>query len=240
MIKYRLTFQNQTIESLVEQELLDFVVLNNIQDYSITTVEEIPVIEFNKKDLRIYSLGLVNQQFEHLTPDKIDFTTHLQPNIFLKKEDVPFTLDARPIEVIYTYQGLKIARRRFDFGKNSMNFLTSRKVYLGYYDLNDQINEEYLIESWEIDPNSKYDKLYITQERKQARSTIFDEIKENLNTWIYMFYVVQDKTYSEILNIGSSFWAEYSTLIDAWINVGGKEELINKLNTDTNSPFFIS
>lgn len=188
----------------------------------------------NNLILRIYDI--VDDPFLSLPLDKINFRQHLKKNIYLNKT-VTMLKNGRPSYCIYDYEGTKYVRIRFDFSTNEHNLVTNKKIFLGFYNKNDTINEEFIITDENIDLTSMYGLQKAVKERYAARSYIFDEIKSYVNAVLLQVYTSQNKTYEEILTEGGNFWRDYDNEISSWCHIGGMSVLVNKLNQDTTYSF---
>lgn len=244
MEKYRFPYNGGFIEALTEAEADALAFAKGISTELVEpfSEDEAPLLINPKEGLRIYDFELVHPDFRDLHPSKLDFTKHLAEGITLRK-DVEMAKNGRPIKATYTYNDILVAEIQFIFVTDAMNFLTRRTEKLGYYDSNNSVPTLYVISDWIRNSSSQYDSTYVMKERKDARISIFDEVRSKLNLWIYMYYSPQGKTYAEILNIGGDFWTSFSSEIDSWINTGGKGALQNKLmdsNITTNYPFLVS
>lgn len=188
----------------------------------------------NNLILRIYDI--VDDPFLSLPVDKINFRQHLKKNIYLNKT-VTMLKNGRPSYCIYDYEGTKYVRIRFDFSTNEHNLVTNKKIFLGFYNKNDSINEEFIITDENIDLTNMYGLQKAVKERYAARSYIFDEIKSYVNAVLLQVYTSQNKTYEEILTEGGNFWRDYNNEISSWCHIGGMSVLVNKLNQDTTYSF---
>lgn len=145
--------------------------------------------------------------------------------------------NGRPSYCIYEYEGISYARIRFEFLTNAFNLVSNKKTWLGFYNLNGDIITEYLLTNEIIDLNSLYGLQKAVEERFQARSYIFDEIKSYINAVILQVYMSQGKTYEEVLVDGGNFWRDYNDEISSWCQIGGITIISDKLNSEIKYPF---
>lgn len=188
----------------------------------------------NSRQLRIESI--VDDNFLTLPPEKIDFRRHLKDGIYLNKT-VTMLKNGRPSYCIYDYNYTNYARIRFEFAPNQFNLITNKKTWLGFYDLNGNITKEYILTNETIDLTSIYGLQKAVNERFQARSYIFDEIKSYVNAVILQVYLQQGKEYEEVLLDGGNFWRDYSAEISSWCHIGGVSIISDKLNNETKYVF---
>lgn len=188
----------------------------------------------NSRQLRI--TNLIDDSFANLPTDKVDFRRHLKNGVYLNKI-VEMLKNGRPSYCTYEYNGVNYARIRFEFNVNPFNLVYNKKTYLGFYNMNDHILEEYVLTNEATDLNSIYGLQKAVNERFSARSYIFDEIKSYVNAVLLQVYSAQNKTYEEILTEGGNFWRDYDNEISSWCHIGGMSVLVNKLNQDTTHSF---
>lgn len=179
---------------------------------------------------------LVAPQFANYHPAQIDFRRHLLPGIVLMK-NVIMAPNGRPEVAQYFYGGKIICEIKFVFTTNAMNFMTKREEKLGYYTLGGSVPEYYVISSQDYDLNNPYYMAEAVNERFQARTLIFNQIKAVCNGVLYTIFTSQGKTYPEILDIASLFWKEFNDEVNDWLNTGSSA-LKNALLTDTVFTFF--
>jgi hypothetical protein len=188
----------------------------------------------NSKTLKI--TDIIDDNFSHLPPDKIDFRRHLKNNVYLNKT-ITMLKNGRPDVCEYTYNGEIYAKVRFEFLTNHFNLVYNKKTLLGYLNKNGEILHEYLLTAEDTDLGSPYGLQKGVQERFQARSYIFDEIKSYVNAVILQVYMGKGLSYEEVLADGGNFWKDYSAEISSWCNIGGMAVISDKLLSDTKYSF---
>lgn len=193
-------------------------------------------LDYYNNDLVLKITDIVDSNFSQLPPEKIDFRRNLKQGIYLNKV-VSMHKNGRPIECIYNYDDEDYARVRFEFTTNQFNLVTNKKSYLGYFNKNGTIVQEYLLTDEINDLGTIYGLQKAVKERYGAREYIFDEIKSYVNAIILQVYTQQGKTYEQVLLAGGSFWRDYSAEISSWCHIGGASIITDKLNADTNYDF---
>ena len=193
-------------------------------------------ITYYNNSQTLHITDIIDDAFINLPKDKIDFRRHLKNGIYLNKV-VTMLKNGRPSYCIYEYQGTSYARIRFEFLTNAFNLVSNKKTWLGFYNLNGDIITEYLLTNELIDLNSLYGLQKAVEERFQARSYIFDEIKSYVNAVILQVYMSQGKTYEEVLVDGGNFWRDYNDEISSWCHIGGITIISDKLNSEIKYPF---
>lgn len=188
----------------------------------------------NQFILRITST--IDDNFINLPADKIDFRRHLKQGIYLNKI-VTMLKNGRPNYCIYEANEVEYARIRFEFVTNVFNLVENKKSYLGFFDSNGNISQEYLLTDEINDLGTIYGLQKAVKERYKAREYIFDEIKSYINAVILQVYTQQGKTYEEVLTDGGNFWRDYSPEISSWCHIGGASTITDKLNAETNYDF---
>ena len=188
----------------------------------------------NSITLRISSI--IDDSFSTLPIDKIDFRRHLKEGIYLNKV-VVMLKNGRPSYCTYEYDGTTYVRIRFEFTHNSFNLVTNKKAWLGFYNTNGDILHEYILTDETTDLSTLYGLQKSVNERYQARSYIFDEIKSYVNAVILQAYTQQGKSYEEVLVAGGNFWKDYSTEISSWCHIGGTSIISDKISTETKYEF---
>ena len=188
----------------------------------------------NQFILRITSI--IDDNFINLPADKIDFRRHLKQGVYLNKV-VTMLKNGRPNYCIYEANEVEYARIRFEFVTNAFNLVENKKSYLGFFDSNGNISQEYLLTDEINDLGTIYGLQKAVKERYKAREYIFDEIKSYINAIILQVYMQQGKTYEQVLLEGGSFWRDYSTEISSWCHIGGVSIITDKLTADTNYDF---
>ena len=188
----------------------------------------------NSITLRISSI--IDDSFSTLPIDKIDFRRHLKEGIYLNKV-VVMLKNGRPSYCTYEYDGTTYVRIRFEFTHNSFNLVTNKKTWLGFYNANGDVLHEYILTDETTDLSTLYGLQKAVNERYQARSYIFDEIKSYVNAVILQVYTQQGKSYEEVLAAGGNFWKDYSTEISSWCHIGGTSIISDKISTETKYEF---
>ena len=188
----------------------------------------------NSITLRISSI--IDDSFSTLPIDKIDFRRHLKEGIYLNKV-VVMLKNGRPSYCTYEYGGTTYARIRFEFTHNSFNLVTNKKTWLGFYNTNGDILHEYILTDETTDLNTLYGLQKAVNERYQARSYVFDEIKSYVNAVILQVYTQQGKSYEEVLVDGGNFWKDYSAEISSWCHIGGTSTISDKISIETKYGF---
>lgn len=188
----------------------------------------------NSRILKITSL--IDDRFVDLPPNKIDFRRHLKDGIVLTKT-VIMADNGRPVRAEYTNGSDVIGRIQFDFSTNDYNLVTRRTEKLGYYNLNGDIVQDYIISDEVWDLTQTYYLAKAVNERHSARSKIFDEVKAYINVIMLQSYLTNGKTYQDVLSDGYNFWKEYSSDIDAWFHIGASGPFITRLAADTQFAF---
>ena len=188
----------------------------------------------NSRTLRISSI--IDDSFSTLPIDKIDFRRHLKEGIYLNKV-VVMLKNGRPSYCTYEYDGTTYVRIRFEFTHNSFNLVTNKKIWLGFYNANGDILHEYILTDETTDLSTLYGLQKAVNERYQARSYIFDEIKSYVNAVILQVYTQQGKSYEEVLAAGGNFWKDYSSEISSWCHIGGTSIISDKISTETKYEF---
>lgn len=188
----------------------------------------------NQFILRITSI--IDDNFINLPAAKIDFRRHLKQGMYLNKI-VTMLKNGRPDYCIYEADEVAYARIRFEFTTNTFNLVENKKSYLGFFDSNGNISQEYLLTDEVNDLTSLYGLQKAVKERYGAREYIFDEIKSYTNAIILQVYTQQGKTYEQVLLAGGSFWRDYSAEISSWCHIGGASIITDKLNAETNYDF---
>lgn len=188
----------------------------------------------NSITLRISSI--IDDSFSTLPIDKIDFRRHLKEGIYLNKV-VVMLKNGRPSYCTYEYGGTTYVRIRFEFTHNSFNLVTNKKTWLGFYNANGDVLHEYILTDETTDLSTLYGLQKAVNERYQARSYIFDEIKSYVNAVILQVYTQQGKSYEEVLAAGGNFWKDYSAEISSWCNIGGTSIISDKISTETKYEF---
>jgi len=118
-----------------------------------------------------------------------------------------------------------------------LNLVYNKKTYLGFFNLNGDITQEYILTNETTDLNTIYGLQKAVTERFEARSYIFDEIKSYVNAVILQVYMQQGKSYEEVLLDGGNFWRDYSAEISSWCHIGGITIISDKLNAETSYSF---
>ena len=212
------------------------------EDYNIYITDTDRVARYNaalEYYNNIYSLKIIDildSNFLQLPPDKIDFRRNLQSGVYLNKV-VTMLKNGRPNYCTYEYNEIDYARIRFEFTTNTFNLVENKKSYLGYFNKNGTIVQEYLLTDEINDLGTIYGLQKAVKERYKAREYIFDEIKSYINAVILQVYTQQGKTYEEVLTDGGNFWRDYSPEISSWCHIGGASIITDKLNADTNYDF---
>lgn len=188
----------------------------------------------NSRTLRISSI--IDDSFSTLPIDKIDFRRHLKEGICLNKV-VVMLKNGRPSYCTYEYDGTTYVRIRFEFTHNSFNLVTNKKTWLGFYNTNGDILHEYILTDETTDLSTLYGLQKSVNERYQARSYIFDEIKSYVNAVILQVYTQQVKSYEEVLAASGNFWKDYSAEISSWCHIGGTSIISDKISTETKYEF---
>lgn len=195
-----------------EQEAIDYKTSNNIVS-DIVPFEEVPIINY---ELRIKDLLL--NEYKTLHNSKIDFRKHLEQNTQLKNKDVTMS-NGRPVEAIYTLNGVNIARIRFEFEFDSIGFISRRKEILGYYNTNDEILEEYVISDEEYG-NTEYQLGKKFDESVKTRENVFKNIMTTVNMVLINHYVPLGDTIAQAQKRGSDMYTTYNKEINSWIQTG--------------------
>lgn len=188
----------------------------------------------NSKILKIYAL--VDDRFSDLPPNKIDFRRHLKDGIVLSKAII-MAINGRPVKAEYRNGNDLVAQILFVFETNDFNLVARRIERLGYFNLNGDIPEEYVIsdEAWDL--SQTYYLAKAVNERFMARGKIFDEVKAYINAIMLQSYLSNGKTYQDVLVDGYSFWKQYSTDIDAWFHIGASGPFVTRILADTEFAF---
>ncbi len=239
MIKYKITYQQKTVEFLTLSEAESFISANNIIAEIEQIDEEIP----NEKRLKV--LDLVHPLYQRLEPSKIDFTIHLQNNVLLMKK-VEMLANGRPTVAKYYYPSVSpenlICSIDFEFTDNAMKFMTERKEWLKYYNTDGSFEGPFLIHQRQYDFANLKEATESIQERSQARRNIIDEIKVFLNGFIVQKSMLEGQTPSQAnvtaMVLGGGFMQSHQTKINAWIETAAgdlKPYLLN-LNSDQQEP----
>lgn len=191
--------------------------------------------DYNTSGETLRVMKLVDAAFINLHPSKIDFRRHLKPNVYLQKNTIMLP-NGRPQKAVYSLDGEDVAEIVFSFEADAFNFMVRRTETLFYIKNNGQKGDGYIIADEFFDKEKPSHLRAIMEERTQARSQIFAEIKAFLNGFLAAYYLPQGKTYPDILTIAGDFWTTYSASIDAWINVGSPQ-FKTELVADTNFGF---
>ena len=188
----------------------------------------------NSKILKITSI--LDDRFTDLPPNKIDFRRHLQDGMNLSKT-ITMSENGRPVKAEYKNGEELIARISFEFQTNSFNLITRRIERLGYFNLNGDISNEYVISDEVWDLSQTYYLAKAINERYLARSIIFDEVKAYINALMLQEHLSTGKTYQDVLSDGYLFWKAYSSDIDAWFHIGADGPLGTRILNDTEFEF---
>jgi len=205
-----------------EQQAIDYMIAENVTS-DIIPFEETPVINY---ELRIKSLLL--NEYKTLHNSKIDFRKHLEQNIQLKNKDVTM-LNGRPVEAIYTYDNINIARIRFEFEFDLIGFIARRKEILGYYNTNDEILEEYIISDEEYG-NTEYQLGKKFDESVKTRENVFKNIMTTVNMVLINHFIPLGETIAQAQKKGSDMYTTYNKEISSWIQTGDGD--LNQLIED--------
>jgi len=148
--------------------------------------------EIQAQGLRVSDL--LDESFKTLHPSKIDFTMHLKPNIALLKK-VTMLANGRPSVAKYYFASIApdnlICEIAFEFDTNSLGFMTARREKLAYYRNDGTRGDQYLIHERHYDFGISFEACESLQERVQARTNIFQEIKMVVNGFLIQYFVAQ-------------------------------------------------
>ena len=195
-----------------EQEAIDYKIVNNITS-NVEPFEEVVIANY---ELRIKDLLL--SEYKTLHSSKIDFRKHLAENIQLKNKDVTMN-NGRPVEAIYTLNGVNIARIRFEFEFDSIGFISRRKEILGYYNTNDEILEEYTISDEEY-LDTEYHLGKKMEEAILTRRNVLKTIMTVTNMVLLQNYLPLGQTVSQVQAMASQMFKTYNDDINVWIETG--------------------
>ena len=184
-------------------------------------------------------MDLVAFEYKMNSPGKIDFTTHLKTGINLEKRDVIMTKSGRPTRIVYYYQNSKIAEITYMFEVDALNFMTRRKICLGYHAIDDQVHDRYVIEDLYYSGAIPYQHQKRLEERTQGRQFIIDSLRADIDRMLTTA-ITQNPTASNALSaMINSFWVDYNPHLSAFINAGGTY-LRSKFQNDAIFPFLNS
>lgn len=198
--------------------------------------------EQKNKNLKI--IKLVQSEFKHYHPSKIDFTMHLITNTLLEKK-VTMAANGRPSVAKYYYPDSSLEDNlmceiKFEFIDNSSKFMVERKEWLGYYNGDNTVPEYYLIHHRKYNFNVVKEAAESLQERVDARSNIIQEVKIVVHNGILMDYITKGKSVAEAnllaIQDGGAFFNQYRTQISNFIEVADPS-LKNIVLSDTSHNF---
>ena len=222
--------------SVMNQEDYDNYILN-CDNERINYEQEL----INSK-LKVYDI--LQPEFKHYHPSKIDFTMHLKTNILLEKK-VIMTANGRPQIAQYYYPDSSVntnlvAEIKFEFIDNSSKFMIERKEWLGYYLADLSIPEYYLIHHRKYNFSVVKEAAESLQERVDARSNIVQEVKIIAHSCIVGSYMMQGKSSVEANGLaiqdGGLFFNQYRTHISNFIEVADPS-FKNAVLTDSTNAF---
>lgn len=182
---------------------------------------------------------LLAYEYRQFHESKIDFTSHLKSGVYLEKKEVNMTKSGRPVNIIYYYDNQKIAEIKFEFEMDSLNFITRRVRKLGYFAIDNNVHEYYVIEDTAFSGLIPYQHQKRLEERTQARQWIIDSLKSDVDRMLTLS-AQQNPTLAAALSaMINSFWVEYNPHLAAFISAGGTY-LRSKFQNDTTYPFLNS
>ncbi len=206
-----------------EQEAIDWASANNIASY---TLEEFTPVPITNYPLRIMSI--IQEEFKHWHPSKIDFRKHLHQDLHINK-DVDMVA-GRPSAAHYTLDGENIARIRFTFDFDSIGFVERRKELLGYFNTNDEIEEEYTISDETYTMSSTYHLIKKIEESVKTRENVMQDLKTIINGFLIQVLMPQGQTLSQVQYEASRLFYKYNASINVWVETGS-----GSLNSDIGS-----
>jgi hypothetical protein len=128
-------------------------------------------------------MDLVAFDFKTWHPSKIDFTKHLQTNIVLEKREVAMAKNGRPVSSTYYYGDTKIADISFVFESDYLGFMTRRIESLGYYTVDDQIHDWYVLWDEKFSRAVTYQHQKRLQERVEGRRWIVNSFMADIDAY---------------------------------------------------------
>lgn len=172
--------------------------------------------------------ALIDEQFDDLTINLVDFKRHLRAEIVLDKT-LTRGLDGRPVQKDYFYSGTQYAKLIYTFVTNADNFVIERTESIYYIKNDDTDGIEVKISHRTYDPTNLGDVALMMQERTQARSFIIEEIKA------FTAGVLQQApmTIPQIIALTIGFWNDHSGLMNEFIGLGyeGFKDAIAAIDT---------
>lgn len=215
----------------------DLNILKNNLSHEYDELQASKQVFLATKKLRV--MDLVAFEYRSNSPAKIDFTQHLKSGVNLEKRDVVMTKSGRPTLVRYYYQDVKIAELTFDFEVDGLNFMTRKIIRLGYFSIDDQVHDKYIIEDRKYNGTIAYQHQQQLEERTIGRQYIIDSLRADIDRMLTTA-ISQNPTASGVLSaMINSFWVEYNPHLSAFINAGGTY-LRSKFATDKTYPFLNS
>ena len=172
---------------------------------------------------------LVDDQYNALPLQKIDFTLHLKPEIILTKSLVKAP-NGRPSKAEYFYEGSKICEITWTFYDVPGGLFYKKEVYLSYVDSKGGLMTPFLIKRKEIDFTVANQLAESIQERVDARGAIVDEIKAVCSGSLQ---VALSLNLEQVVNLIQPFWNSYETQRKNFIELASRDwmNLIAGLST---------
>ena len=172
----------------------------------------------NEYTLSNYRINdLIDEQFDDLAINLVDFKRHLQPDKTLEKYTT-MGPDGRPIKAEYFYESVLHARIDFEFTKTPDNLLVSRTEKLFYIKNDDSDSPAIYIKQKTYNHGDLNDATIVVQERVKARQTVLEEIKA------FTIGVLSAPPYSntitQIITMIKPFWDEHATERSNFVELG--------------------
>lgn len=216
------TYRNQ-FYSVMNQADYDAYVLNQ------AAAVQIYLDNIEGKRLRVRDL--LSKEFKAYAAPKIDFTIHLEKNILLVKK-VIMAANGRPIKAKYYYPDKSkednlVAEINFEFVDNASKFMVERKEWLGYYQKDGTIPEQFMIHHRAYDFTDLKEASESLAERVEARTNIIAELKIVIQTLLITNAMQAGHSAGEAAMIsiteGTIFFNDYKDSIRNFIEVASSE-----------------
>jgi hypothetical protein len=170
-------------------------------------------------DISEYKIGAyVDEQYDDLPCHLVDFRRHLKPTIALQKDVTINQSDMRPIEAVYSYLGVEVAKLRWTFSVDANNLMTHRKQEICYI-LNDGTDGDWFIkEDQAFDINRQDHRNLVVSERETSRHSLINDIK------IVVIGMLQSTRPAENpYELGGALIQLHSSSIDAYTQTGSSD-----------------
>ena len=154
----------------------------------------------------------------------------------LEKREVSIAKNGRPVSSTYYFGNDKVARISFVFESDYLGFMTRRIEKLGYYSIDDQIHEEYIISDEKFARAITYQHQKRLQERVTARRWIVNSFMADIDAYTTAMIEAHPQAAGQASAAINQILVDYVPRMEAFVNSGGTF-LRDAIASDTTHPF---